>query len=239
MNLAAAYGVPVRFLQEVLSYTDIEAVSGGSQTGENTFSDGITMELNEDSVLKALNSTADSDAVNTLYHESTHAYMLWNNTRGATWWKGVAEHYRGAKLQNGRTVNDTSLAAFEAAGTYAGHRAGTTWSAVKQLILVKDYLDQADSGARKLAEVAAGFKKLGLPDEIPRKFNAGMKQRVFGYNFVDGKQSEVVGRSIPHTLKWFLDVDVLEFKIHDSFSQMHSLVHMYDGLVARISRLPK
>jgi hypothetical protein len=63
-----------------------------------------------------------------------------------------------------------------------------------------------------------------------------MRERVFGYQMVSGRQVEVADTPIPQQLEAYCDGVILENKIKDHFHHMHPLPVHYARVQARLDK---
>jgi hypothetical protein len=209
---AERYGLPTGFLREVDTGF---CLNEAWFAGDSVYKLFNVMNLTGDTVLDLQTlSTArvgGAAGVQTLYHESTHAWFQLKAkvaTVAQVVRRGV-EYYEGAPLEGGARADDAPRLFNEAAAGYVGHRAGHWWLCFQGLAL----LAVRDSGGPAVAR---------LRSELRRRYNRAMSERVFGYQDTGGvlgvgsKQTETT-RPISPDLKAFLDQTLLEGKVPDAF----------------------
>jgi len=229
---AESYGMPVRFLKKVVSEYDF-GIDNDYDDHANTTLNGVT--LTTPTLLGLRHDAthmADEIAVNTLYHEATHAYVDLVDADETDMWAEAVREYWGAKLKNGRVVDDPDRVAQEAAAEYVACRASTVWTAFRTVSNLNALLDKFEArlmSEGRMQEVWDFYQSQGT---IPEAYNQSMRQRVFGYQVMSGSQTSIADRPIPYRLKRWCD-SVLEFKILDRFEQMLALRSQYERLEAR------
>lgn len=224
-------GMPVRFLRYVLQNYDFVV--------EDDDRDETNILLNE---VQLMTGTADglrgierfepaSDTIDTIYHESTHAYF---DLRGeasdepiAGLLSRAARHYRGADLSPPEQTPDLPVTDVapgdiprlvdEAAGEYVGHRARIWWHArqllnIASLPLLRNGQPNTEENALRAVRWARG------------SYNRGTAQRVFGYTEVGliWRDARWTRRQIMPGLKRYLDRQLLEDKIPDNFHSVEA-----------------
>lgn len=211
---AERYGMPVRFLRYVERNYGI--ASGGS--------DAVTPAINlmslEEETLQSVEHISpmppfgEGTGVQTIYHESTHAYfdLLSGEPAVSDVIRHGEAHYEEAPLQGGGTGDDPERIFQEAAASYVGHRVSTWWLAFEELSMA----------------VAGRFPDAILSTWIDRtrnNYNNRMAERTFGYQETGGflgfgtSQTETT-RQMSQQLKDFLDNHLLEGKIPDNFDEV-------------------
>lgn len=240
---AEPYGLPTRFLRYVSVHYSIEPSAtkwhqgrlqgriAGVPQGNST--DTSRNELFLTSVIidgvKSLNPRAlggEAEAIDTIYHESTHAFMDLMAERGDPKWSTIIKkgeaYYRDAPLETGGTAWKGEYAErvfHEAAAMYVGARARVWWEVFEALT----YAAIGQVPAKGLA------KWLDLERGL---YNKGMAERVFGYAEIglgDTKQIRTT-KKISDELRSFLDQELLEGKIADDFDQVTGFQRLILGL---------
>jgi hypothetical protein len=162
------------------------------------------------SVLDTLKSTQlginpiDTNAVGTLYHEATHAYMMLHQTKEPlkSVQSSAQEYYKDALLVGGGVVDEPLRALREAAGEYVEDRLAGCFNALHTIAV------QVRAGTRSGKPFTV--EKLAA---IRKEYNHTMQKSLFGGSWGD-KQ---VASPLPASLKKYLDTEILEGKIPDSF----------------------
>jgi hypothetical protein len=183
---------------------------------------------------------ADVTAVQTLYHEASHAYVDLEDIDDTKMWAEAVSIYKTAKLVNGKTVSDPAEAVEEAVAEYVGHRAAQVWFARDKMALVNLILDKFEARQLKADQMKEIIGNVLAQGSIPGSYNRAMLERVFGYQKVGGTQVPVAAEPIPDRLRHFCDTVILEDKIWDNFNFMPQLVSHYQQLEARLDKhLPR
>jgi hypothetical protein len=191
----------------------------------------------------------ESEAIQTLYHEATHAYLVSQKEDLAV--KKLMEsgkrYYTNAPLKYGETADDPERLFHEAAASYVGHRAATWWNTLESIVYVERVIRGRTKGSRRTALQWAQNKLLYRIDilinqakGIPQKYNDAMRQLTFGYedelrglSFV---QIETTKR-MPDVLKQFCDHVILEGKMPDQFMRASFLVKKHNEVLKLIAPL--
>ncbi len=231
--VAETYGMPVRFLKKVVLEYDFGIDDDANSDHTNTTLNGMT--LSTPTLLGLRHDAtrmADEIAVNTLYHEATHAYVDLVDADETDLWAEAVREYQGAKLKNGKVVDDADRVAQEAAAEYVGWRASGAWTALRMMSNLNTMLDKFE--ARQISEgrMQSAWDLFQSRGTVPEVYNQSMMQRVFGYQMMSGGQASIAERPIPYRLKRWCD-SVLEYKILDRFDQMGALRSQYERLEAR------
>jgi hypothetical protein len=230
---AEQYGMPVRFLKQVVREYDFGIDQDAGSDVTNTTLNGMTLSTSTIMGLQHHStSMADEVAVNTLYHESTHAYVDLVDADETSMWADSVQEYEGAKLKNGKIVDDPDRVIQEAAAEYVGWRASSVWSVLRMMSLQNTMLDKFEARQITAGQLQRLLDLTQARGTIPEQYNQLMLQRVFGYQMWSGNQSSIADRPIPYRLKRWCD-SILDFKIVDRFEQMDALRTQYVQLEAR------
>ena len=209
VNLAKTSGLPTKFLIAVIDVTPILHADEDDGNAYNASRGALEL---KDSTLKGGERIMDvrnsnSEAVQALYHESTHAYLYQHRDESPV--KEIYDHgmkhYENAPTVSG-TVGDTEEAFQEAAAAYVGNRAAAWWSAFWRLNSI---------GAGK-------FNKKFLPD-VQDQYDKAMAERIGGYSTKGhfwNKKQDPIKFPISDEMKTFLDSNLLENKIPDSYNSV-------------------
>ena len=148
-------------------------------------------------------------SVRTLFHEFAHAYLSleYGSKKVRKFFAAAAAHYKDAELvpygKKARTTSNPWRLADEAAAGYVGTRARQWWATY--LILSK---------AKPGEDVS----------QTESTYNEILKNKVYGYSPEAGEGKDAgnevklrTTREMPDWMKRFLDKELLEGKIHDSF----------------------
>ena len=115
-------------------------------------------------------------------------------------WAQAAEQYRYAKLDNGKTVDDTDRVVQEAVATYVGHRAAHAWMAWDKVALLNTVLDKFEAKKLPADRMRQIIDQVLIQGTITGAYNRAMLERVFGYQMVSGNQVSVASEPIPDPL---------------------------------------
>jgi hypothetical protein len=214
---AERYGLPVRFLRRVgRDYS----ISFGSSSAVNPWFNTMTLEeeeLRSGSQMAPALPIGEATAIQTIYHEATHAYLdlLSNDPRFSQFITAGEQHYQGARTTQGATTTDPERVFHEAAASYVGHRAATWWSTFESLSI---YV----SMARTNPAAAGRLRQMNSFERVREDYNRQMSQIVFGYSeeggFLGvGSRQATTTRAMTGQMKTFLDHELLEDKIPDRF----------------------
>jgi hypothetical protein len=173
---------------------------------------------------------SDLAAVQSLYHEATHAYVH-------NWCRDELDlfhyqldkakaHYKGAKVRHAavtKVVDDPWTLGLEAACEYVGHRASFFWETLDSLHFILQHdlkLGPPDlNGIRSRAE------------QIRSRYDKAMSERVFGYEKRENdSEYHTVDRPMPPFLTRMCD-DLLEYKIPNAFMAAPRLAHLYRDIL--------
>ncbi len=221
INLAEKYNLPVEYLRYVVAnygrFYTLEKSEGTSYT--DTIFDEIHL---EPGLVESLNNLdpsdfmPESDSLQTLYHEMTHAYIDLRENEWATkeLIASAETYYEGAKLQNGEEVGRTYQVVQEAAGAYVGHRVATYWNALQGLHWLRN------NYSKGIDPLKYGKNSNGSLAEIEKTYNAEMSRIVYGYEQGLFSGQIPVKKPIFHRLKYFCDTVILENKIKAEFSEL-------------------
>jgi hypothetical protein len=164
---------------------------------------------------RGLRFADDADHIDTLYHESTHAYLdnHSNDSNVASLVRVARLHYNGAKLTTEQgaivgDVDDTGRLVSEAAGEYVGHRI-STWAATRQLL--QTLADDPEVRPEALTEPEI--------DKIRTRYDTEMARRTFGYEREGffGGITGWVDRPMQEDMRQWLDRTILEGRVADRF----------------------
>ena len=198
-------GLPVKFL------TDVGRVVALLTDDTNAYAPGNDeMHLKEETIKGALSPSPDSSAVQSIYHESTHAYLAQHRHKDPVrkFYDEGTKYYEGAPTSRNGVTSDPEEVFQEAAATYVGSRAGA-W--------VRAYLSV-------LSWVQHGDRPFTLED-IAGVYDKTMAERVLGYSMEGGmfsKEQVSTKRPIAEEARAFLDHELLEGKIPDHFDEVAS-----------------
>ncbi|OPY82841.1 MAG: hypothetical protein A4E65_00748 [Syntrophorhabdus sp. PtaU1.Bin153] len=214
---AERYGLPVRFLRRVGRDYDI---SFGSSSAVNTWLNSMTLEeadLESASQMAPVSPAGEGSAIRTIYEEATHAYLdLASDEPGFNRFIGAGErHYEGARTRGGTVTTDPGRVFQEAAANYVAHRVSVWWSTFESLSIYTSMTASDPAAAGRLRQMNA-FER--LRDD----YNQQMAQIVFGYSeeggFLGlGSEQACTTRAMTAEMKNFLDHELLEDKIPDTF----------------------
>jgi outer membrane protein OmpA-like peptidoglycan-associated protein len=245
IGIARDYGMPVSFFQRVLDEYTFEFKPGSGD--EETLTTLNKIVLYEDTVagLEITPEKSARSAIQTLYHEATHAYIDLMSIDGTPMFKRAADYYKGARLDNGVTVTKPDVVANEAAAAYVGHRAQAMWGVWEDIRFINSVLDRHDAklitGSRCLA-----LARMRVGKGIPQKYNDEMDERQFGYQpmlavhlrrnadpEMETIQANVLKPLYPE-LKEYCDRVFLETDIKDRFQQMKVFSLAYEMMQFRL-----
>ena len=202
-----SHGLPVRFLRKVERDVPIDLGTSIDAYRDNQLflTDETLTEVEE---MELGNATGGSRAIQTIYHEATHAYLdlMKDHPRFRRFMARGERHYEGAPLAGGEVADDPWRVFQEAAASYVGHRVSAWWLAY-------------DTLAIRIQRHRLTDRVLG---QIRRDYDAAMAERVFGYEYEGGflgigdEQVETT-RPMTTEMKTFLDRELLENKIPERF----------------------
>jgi hypothetical protein len=196
-------GLPVKFL------TDVGKVVAVLHDTKNAYAPGNDeMHLKRETIEGALSPITDSSTVQSIYHESTHAYLTEHRHQDPVrkFYEEGTKYYEGAPTVRNGTTSDPEEVFQESAAAYVGSRAGAWMLAYRSVLFW----------------VQHGNRPFNL-DDIAGTYNKTMAQRVFGYSTEGGffsKKQVSTKRPIAEDARAFLDHELLEGKIPDSFDQV-------------------
>jgi hypothetical protein len=233
---AEQYQLPVGFLRTIsrssytFSYGDSAYVSPWTNRMVLELS---TLELGRDMAPSL--PMGEAPAVQTLYHESTHAWLdLQEDTPKVV--KLVEEgetYYKDAPLTGGQKADDPERVFQEAMASYVGHRAATYWSALESLTLAEDMAKEPEKLEPKKRAML-----LKIVREARARYGREMGLRVFGYQNTPGwfnfssDQVETT-KVISSAMKNFCDRELLEGMIPDQFERKKTLTDLWAKLRAK------
>lgn len=226
LKAASTHGMPTRFLAAVQSNYTLKF----GEEDEDDFVRPATnrMFLKPSTVESAQGVSLDLPrgealAVQTIYHEGTHAYLdlIKDQPAVAALIREGERHYRGAPLVDKSKGDDYVRLFQEAMGEYVGHRAAAFWSASEDL-----YLAEKAHAANK----ASGRRFWDNFRGIPRRYEQATGQRVFGYQnkgWPWSRSQVETTKAISGRMKDFADRAVLENAIPDQFARVKKFVTTY------------
>ena len=169
LHQAEAAGMPVRFLRNVLPRYRFWVDSHGEQ--ENSVIMIFDFMSLSRRTLRGASEFRTSSAVQTLYHEFTHAHIdLHEDGVGLRHlWPSAVRHYERQRTRGNRRVSDPERVAHEAAAAYTGWRAGkwhSAWLAMTELrAALADNVDH--TRVQELLDGIAGRTLIPLPSPPP------------------------------------------------------------------------
>jgi hypothetical protein len=237
---ATKVGMPTRFLSRVLDKYRFISSSDSGKHETSRFWEEITLDRSMWADLQRPGLMGKFDAVSTLYHEATHAYIDLEGYGETQEFEEAMEYYNMAELADGNHIWNKDMrvrAVEEAAADYVGHRAKTLWRAWTRLESLADLLIKVsagkmtvDKGRELILSGAAIDEATKSKLSVPAEYNIDMQERVFGYVMVgDGTwkapihpdvQRKIVSKPIPDKLREHCDKVILEDKIYDDFNSM-------------------
>jgi hypothetical protein len=236
IDTASNLGMPVNLLRRVRSDYTIKFRRGDGVDHIKPFwNDLVLYETTVQGLQPPKSRWADSQSVQTLYHESTHAIIDIDDIDDNGLFKSAAFEFDRAKLINGSRVDDPDRVTQEAAACYVGHRAANAWQIFQKIEFWMTILDKRETGemtAERAREVLS-FTTNGLG--IGEYYERQMGKRIFGYQDVGSRQVDV-NYPIPNLLRVYCD-SVLENKILDSFAHMTLFTSRYEALKERLGKL--
>jgi hypothetical protein len=213
---AAKYGMPVKFLRTVLANYHIKIINSGDDNVQPTLD---TMSLSRDTMDTVENFSpllpfGESAGIQTIFHESTHAYfdLESKDPNTAKIIETGQQHYKDAPLKMGKVADDPNRVFQEAAASYVGHRVVSWWQ-------IFEMLSMAASGEIPSDAIAEWV------EDAKKQYNEKMSRQIFGYQETGGffgfgtSQTETT-RALPDSLRIFLDTRLLEGKIPNEFEQV-------------------
>jgi hypothetical protein len=248
VTIAHRQGMPVRMINQVRGAFDFKT----KKTGFNLVR-GFVIELLEREVAVLQKAelgnqmattmfgaptnfiVSERDEVDTIYHECAHAFC--DLKRGlkaedmtgmtvANVFRRAADYYKGARLDNGRTVDRLDDVVHEVVGEYTAHRAATMWETIDRLYWLIRYGTPGDTQFRNYRSA----------------YNTAMQKKLFGYEKYGRepkfKISRVKDRPIPDFLAAFCDRILLEDKIPHRFDASSRLIALEHQALKKITYGP-
>jgi hypothetical protein len=159
-----------------------------------------------------------------LYHESLHAYIDVGSNAATKRIMTIGEgYYKDAPLENGSTVSDTEKVTQEAACEYAGNRVQYWWIAFQNLATITAVID---------SEVKFKPEKLKRDAVFAQDYyNKNIGALNFGYESGTLKNESHVLKPIFPELKAYVDNEILEGKITDTFRGNAKLVGLFNDIM--------
>jgi hypothetical protein len=214
---ASELGLPTKFLEAVLSQYSIRETSNVNTDFtepkmNNMYLKADTIETLENLEKLKTWSPEASRALDSIYHESTHAYMamMKNSPEFQEMISRGRAYYVRAPLQEGLfTAKNPERVFQEAVGEYVGNRVFIWWSAYGLVLL-------AISKAGEMPERAAN-----LLQKARTEYDESAAKRVFGYE-EQGlfSRERHTSKGLSDELKTFLDSGILEGKLPDRFDDI-------------------
>jgi hypothetical protein len=233
IKAAERHDLPVGFLRYVSQSSYTYSTSDSSSYVLPTFNH---MVLEEGAVESGANLAlplpmGESSAVQTIYHETTHAWLdlKENDPEVSALMKHGETYYRSAPLLRGAAkADDPSRLFHEAMGSYVGHRAGSYWAALEGLSIVNNL-------ATKGIDPAKRAKIIRMARSARSEYGRAMGERVFGYQNGPGwfsafREQNDTTKIISDKMKDFCDRTLLETKIPEQFERKSKLVELWNQL---------
>lgn len=237
--LVAAFqnkGLPVEFLKTVVGkfrqgeYTvggdSLWSLLGGSDAfiplGKHLNLDPQSLEGWRDVERSGI---TDLSKTGSFIHESTHTFfdIMKSNARFADIMQKGIEYYRNAPLKSGGRVTDPERVFQESVASYTENRVLNYVRSIKQL---EDYQNLVNRD--EVALSTEEFEK--LIDEIALDYNKSQQHLVFGYQSDLLKNQDYTTQEISPDIKEFLDKEILEGKIPQTFSDSPKLTELLTNL---------
>jgi hypothetical protein len=243
---AEQYGLPTRFLQYVSDHYSIEPArqliaqihgfpiytSRGNSADIDNNELFLTSAIMDD--VKSLDPRVigpESKAIDTIYHESTHAFIDLMSERGDPKWRTIIKngeaYYLDAPLETGGKAWRGKYAErlfHEAAAMYVGWRASRWWERYETLTYMALKIDRGETPYQQIPKILDFQRNI---------YNEKMAERTFGYmehRVVQTNPPVKTTKKISDELKNFLDRELLEGKIPDDFDQVPGFQKLILGL---------
>lgn len=247
---ASKYGMPTRFLDRVRKEYHFTSSSDSGKDETSRFWQEIALDRGMWASLQHPGFTG-FDAVDTLYHEATHAYIDLEDYGETREFEEAREYYSLAKLADGNSIlnkDQRERAVEEALAEYVGHRASTLWRAWSRLDYLAEVLRNVSAGKYEEDRgteliVANAAKEQANPLSVPAEYNINMQERVFGYVeeprlFKSAVAVRIASKPIPDKLREHCDKVILEDKIYDDFNSMLRLRINFETLYKSMTQFP-
>lgn len=236
---AEQYGLPTRFLQYLLSANynfKLTHAKGRSDNQVNLDSNQLVLTSIVMDNVKSLNPRAigpESESIDTIYHESTHAFMDLVSEHGDSKWRTISKngevYYSRAPLKDGMKALSAERLFNEAAAMYVGWRASHWWERYESLTYMALKIDKGETPYQEIPKILDFQRTL---------YNKHMAERIFGYveqpalakGEIFGSSQIETTKKISDELKNFLDQELLEGKIPDDFDQVPGFRKLIIGL---------
>ncbi len=207
---AEFYGMPVTFLRAVgKGYTFQGTATAGPFADEaaNVFLNTITLRSDTYDALADLDIEkpfGEATALQTVYHESTHAYLdlMENDPKFAAFIKEGVSYYTGAPLKGGGVSRTPDRLFQEAVASYVGNRVASWWLAFEVLTSLAS-APRTDQGVRER------LKRRALKSQTD--YDKAMADRDFGYEEKSWHSSDQIetAKPISEHLRTFLDHELI------------------------------
>ena len=229
---AEFYGLPVGMLKVVgAKYSFNGTANAGPLSGQhaNTWTNSMYLDNSTYVSLADLDvelPMGEATSLQTAYHESTHAFfdLKENEAPFRKFIEDGVKYYEKAPMTGGGVSRDPERVFQEAVASYVGGRVATWWLAFEMLNALQSKTDADDEKKKRIKVLALKTK---------REYNDAMKARVYGYEekaWYSSDQVETL-KPITESMKNFLDHQILEDKIPDSFSAVTRFDQMLSALL--------
>ncbi|CAN92241.1 hypothetical protein sce2082 [Sorangium cellulosum So ce56] len=228
---AKKYGLPTKILERI-KFPERTIELGNADQYNPVLN---TLSLRKDTLQSVENMAptlpfGESSSIQTIYHESTHAILdlLENDPKFAKFIKAGVAHYQGAPTTAGKPTNDPERVFQEAAASYVGGRVASWWSALECLTVATTI--PVDKRAKWVARCR-------------KEYDSAMTERIFGYSYegiwaqLSNDQTSTT-RAISEEMKTFMDQELLEGKIPDSFASVSHFVSLEQEILKSITSSP-
>jgi hypothetical protein len=229
---AEKVGLPVNFLKLVRDKYSFSEVADSKANETSIWFNSMSLTASTTAQLQDLAlEPYRAPGVETLYHESTHAWFdLQDDQRDVK--QMIVDgnlHYRNAEMEDGSTASDSERLFQEAAGMYVGSRAHAWFLAMAEMDRITKEME------KKKDSISPDAKKLLIRQagRIKPEYHKETGTRVFGYQTPIGSSSQVsTKKTILSSLRTFCDSRLLENMIPDAFDMNQKLVDKWNKLVA-------
>jgi hypothetical protein len=224
---AEYYGMPVGLLRAVGKSVTLDSIADDKiQEFGGVWNKTLSLRQSTYVLLADMNVDkpyGEQTAILGAYHESTHAY-LYLKKDDPLFKKFSADgqkYYVDAPLENGKKSQDPERLFQEAVSAYIGNRAARWWATLENLSIRT--IEIAQGGVIDKDKMKLGANK------TRDTYNKDMKDLIFGY---EGSSPQVeTTRPISAAMKQFIDTQILEGKIPDSFDRVNKFSQLYRDML--------